>query len=271
MEYEDSKIVYIGVAVSSGISFISCFFIIFLYISKPELRTFSFKMVCSLLFCDILHSIAYFIPTYDLNKNDPVCMAQAFLITISSMLCVLWSFVIGLHLYLSISGRASESFMKWYIICTWVLSLGLGFSPLIQDDYAKSFGWCWVRSNSFISEFVLFYIPLWIVIAGNCYFYIYIILKTKKLIENIQGNFESLNKLKLYPLVCLICYVPITINRILEYYYTLDFQLVMVGGIVCCSQGLLNSIIYGLNRSTKNILRAESEYSSNFKITLCQM
>jgi Slime mold cyclic AMP receptor len=255
MDFEESRRIYIGIAISSGISIMCCSFVIFLYLSKPELRSFSFKMICFLLSNDILDCIGMLIPTYGSSTNATECKTQAILGTITMMLCSFWPFIIGLHLFLSMSGRKTEGFMKWYLISVWTLSLGLGLLPLIEGQYGNNFGWCWVKQKSFIYEFILSYIPVWIAIIGNFYFYINIIVKTNKTIQNIQDNEElkeSINKLKLYPLVSLFCYTPVTLNRIFEFFYDPNFYFVIIAVIISCCHGLLNSIVYGSNRITKN-------------------
>jgi Slime mold cyclic AMP receptor len=261
MNLEEFRSIYIGTSICSGISFITSCIIIYLYLANPSLRTFSFKMICNLVSYDILHCIAFSIPTYGLSPNDFLCKSQSILINISSMLCTVWAFIIGLHLYLSTLGRKTEGFMKRYLISTWTISLSFGLAPSIGGSYGNNFGWCWVESKSLIYEYILFYIPLWLVITANCYFYIQIISKTKKSIQNIEDSKDirdSLSKLKYYPLVSLCCYIPITINRILENFYDPNFYFTILGIMSVCSQGLLNSIVYGLNRRTKRALIGKS-------------
>jgi G protein-coupled glucose receptor regulating Gpa2 len=262
MDFNDSRNIYIATTASSAVSFIVCSIIIYLYLSRPKLRNFSFKMICNLVFYDILHCVAFFIPSYETDKEDSLCKCQSLLINISSMLCNVWAFIIGLHLYLRTSGRDTEGFMKWYVISNWVVSLGLGMAPLIGGNYGNNFGWCWVKPESFIYEFILSFIPIWGAIIANCFFYVHILKKAKKAIGNIEENKNLLkffNKLKYYPLVSLACYCPATINRVLVYFYDPNFYFVMFGGVASCCQGLLNCIVYGLNTRIKEFLIAEPD------------
>lgn len=264
MDSGDSRSMYIAVSIPSGISIIFCSLLISLYISKPDIRSLWFKMICHLLASDIMYCTGMILPTYNSSENDLICQAQAVILNTAGLLCTLWPCMIGLHLYLNISNRKTDGFMKWYIGLTWTLSLALGLSPLTQRSFGKSFGWCWVKPDSIIFEFVLSYIPIWIAIIVNFCVYTKIIIKSRKIIESVQESSDLrdlISKLKFYPLLSLSCRLPITISRVIEYFYEPNFYFVMVSAIIFCSQGMLDSILYGLNFITGRDMIDENQIS----------
>jgi 7 transmembrane receptor (Secretin family) len=278
MKFAEKRDIYIATAISSGISLISSSIVIYIYISQSKFRSFSFKIICHLLFYDILHSIVFMIPTYNLKGKDFLCGLQSFFISVVTQLCVIWTFIIGLCLYLSLSKWQNrlEGYLKWFLVFNWVVSLTLGLIPYIEGEYGDDIGWCWIQTDSFYYRFIGFYIPLWLVIFSNCCFYIAVIIKIKKTIKNIEQNqklTKLINKLKIYPIANVISFLPITIYRIYEYIYGQDYYFIIISGVFLCSQGFINSITYGLNKKIKDLIRKKlarneiklSEFSEEYK------
>jgi len=87
----------------------------------------------------------------------------------------------------------------------------------------------------------------------NCFFLIKVIATVKKLI-NQESDKEMVDrvtyKLKWYPIIQIICFVPATINRVNDYLTGNEsFILTLIQTIFDYSSGFLFAIAYGLNHT----------------------
>jgi len=93
----------------------------------------------------------------------------------------------------------------------------------------------------------------------NCFFLIKVIATVKKLI-NQESDKEMVDrvtyKLKWYPIIQIICFVPATINRVYDYLTGNEsFILTLIQAIFDYSSGFLFAIVYGLNHTIIDYLR----------------
>jgi hypothetical protein len=137
--------------------------------------------------------------------------------------------------------------------------------PSLTDTYGLAAGWCWIGQNPeydtrFYERYFLFFIPLWTSIALNTLLFIFVYRAVRKTTIN-QKVLISLNKkLKYYPIILVISFLPYTIKSIFEllnniYFHRHKLELTIVAGIFRSIIGLLNAIVYGFTQRVRKALR----------------
>ncbi|CAG9320960.1 GCR1_1 [Blepharisma stoltei] len=261
----EQEVIYNVILVSSILSLIGSLFVCFVYLAFKSLRVFAFRLVFYLASVDVFISISFMIP-YD-KGNSVRCRIQGAAITYFTLSEVLWTSVIAHTLYSSAIKNASfENYHLKYCLFSFGIPLIATIIPWIGDFYGPSNGWCWIvhdKGNEGYHTYLiclklaLFYIPLWLVIIYNFAVYMKII---RKLQEN-EGSFHEhtnirrvlIMKLRLYPLVLMVCQGPVSVFRLFSFSdegYA-PFELVLLSGIGICINGFLNAVIYGLTRQVR--------------------
>jgi hypothetical protein len=131
---------------------------------------------------------------------------------------------------------------------------------LFTQTYGPSGVFCWIATQANTpgtkSLTIIYYIFTWSIILLNSFFVIKLILQLR---DELKCEKELVDKytrkLRLYPLVQIVSYIPCTINRI----YNLssggdNFYLMMSQIILDSLTGLMFSFVYGFNASVKKNL-----------------
>ena len=170
------------------------------------------------------------------DKLHPLCVFTAFadqttswstLIAISCITCCILLNVVLL--------RPVEALEKFYVALIVVLPLSFNWVPFIKGSYGEAGAWCWIKGQDddcqqklfgVYLRFILWYIPLYIVLFVILVAYLYILYRVKRLRGHWDGKYDPSNKttrekmmkefrpLIWYPLIYLILGVFPTINRI---------------------------------------------------------
>lgn len=119
---------------------------------------------------------------------------------------------------------------------------------------------CWiateVHSDSIKLMTILYYSITWLIIVLNCFFVVKVLTLLRKELQNEKELMDKYSsKLRLYPMVQIISFIPATVNRI----YGMatgesSFGLLLVQCIFDSLTGLMFSIVYGYNASVRNAL-----------------
>ena len=258
---EDDQL-YLVVAIFSSLSLLGCIFIIIIYAKFEALHCFSFKLVVIL---SIFHCFEYtfqLIPTHVITTPYSLCMFQATMIQFSSLSSALWIGCMSFLLYLQVIKKVKnlQLYLQFCLLFTITLCVSTAIIPLITGSYGYVGGNCWISGESqtgSLFRYLLFFGITWLIIFFNSVVYYKIIQKVKaemsiknKLMD--EGK-ELINRLRLYPIAMMITYAPLTIVRILEsisedlcptWFY-------MTAYAFYTSNGLMNSVIYGLNDSVR--------------------
>ena len=133
--------------------------------------------------------------------------------------------------------------------------------------YGSSGVYCWIKSsNGYGSEetdlattsallvLLNLYIPLWI----SAIFIIIIVVKVIKYVKSsmLQSDLDFVSRLKLYPIVLIVCWTPATINRILSFCTGQDYAwMVCLHIIFSRIEGLLHMIVYGMTGLVQVIIK----------------
>jgi hypothetical protein len=125
--------------------------------------------------------------------------------------------------------------------------------------YGDSGHWCWItlQNDPVYGQFLrffCFYVPLWVIIVFNIYSYGKVIHFLKTFVS--EGPEKSfIFRLRTYPLILIVCWIFPTINTIYTVFNcetkTMNYLHFATAGL----QGFFNSIAYGRNYTTKDILK----------------
>lgn len=258
---QDNEILYISVVIFSSISLLGSTFILLIYHKFESLQIFAFKLVYALAFFDTCRALFTMIPTHlYLPDSTFLCQIQGFLLQFSTLSGVLWTGSIALVLYLQVIWQKSRiKLLKKPLFFILTFSTVCSIIPLFTSDYEYVGGWCWISTSNdraVVYRYGLFYIWLWIVIVFDTYAYFRVInrIKSEFTILNVFLNEGKIlvNRLRWYPIILLICYLPLTVTRIVQ---TIKgdspFWLLLFSNAFINTIGFANAICYGFNESVK--------------------
>ena len=271
----DRLIVYFSMLPFDFISILGSLFIVLLYLLVVSLQKFPFKIIFVLSIFDLFHAIAFAIPTYNSDDKDILCQMQSIMLSFSTTAGILWTSYIAGSLYLIIVKNSSfpQKHFKFFLFTVLIISILMTLVPSITDTYGLAAGWCWISQNpqydtKFYERYFLFFIPLWTSIALNTILFIFVSRAVRKTTMN-QKVLISLNKkLKYYPIILVISFLPYTIKSIFEFLDNIYFErhlleLTIVAGIFRSIMGLLNAIVYGLTQRVRKALKLIFNQNSN--------
>ncbi|OMJ88257.1 hypothetical protein SteCoe_9842 [Stentor coeruleus] len=254
---------YISILVSSFLSLLGCTFILFLYYKYKSLQGQAYKLISILAIIDIFHCIAFMIPTYNEDIQSTRCICQAISITAITLASILWTFVISVFLYIGVVKKKSyeDKIFKVLFICI-VLCLIVAFIPPLVSgfhNFTNKSGWCWIKDECL--KFFVLYLPLWLVIITNTGIYM-VVIKHLKLASDMHPELKHLGismirKLRMYPIILIISFLPVTMYRIFEFFKADDDKnetFIIVAGMFTCLNGFFNAIVYGCTKNVRNVL-----------------
>lgn len=132
--------------------------------------------------------------------------------------------------------------------------------PLFTTSYINTGAWCWIDQTDVgtVWRFLLFYVPLWTCIAFNAYTYYIVIRSMNELFKTqnteVPKKYRSLiQRLKLYPLILVGCWLFATINRFQNAVApdSPQYWLFVMQVLGSHTQGFFNSIAYGMNPNVR--------------------
>eukprot|EP00743_Colponemidia_sp_Colp-15_P003637 GILK01003926.1.p1 GENE.GILK01003926.1~~GILK01003926.1.p1 ORF type:complete len:317 (-),score=26.39 GILK01003926.1:333-1283(-) len=252
---------------ASALSLVGSSFIIFCYWYFKNLRRFAFKLVFILACSDAAYEIANLLG--DPADGSGLCYVQAVLVSYFGLTSVLWSGVIAYTVYetvISQNGHVSVR-IKAFHIFVWTTAFILTALPFTTNSYGSAGSWCWISNDqgniSVTWRLVQFYIPLWITFAFNTTVYIRIVQvmrslfgRQQSMLESRQKEMKVLRRLRLYPLVLVVCWISGTVNRIQNFIapdhpiFVLYLLHILFGSL----QGFFNSLVYGFTASVKTAI-----------------
>lgn len=268
--------IYYFIAASNGLSIFGCLFICVMYYKYIDLRTFLFKLVLILSILDIFSSIGFLLPTYNLKSSESLCLAQALTVHFFTSASVFWTGFIAISLYFIIvkSRLYIEIYTKYAVIGVLLLCFISSAVPFLTKSYGKNLSWCWIKQNSdidskFFERYFLFFIPLWLLVIINALLYIKI-SKRLKISNDSDGSHRLLNKkLKFYPLVLIVCFLPLTVESCLryenlEFIEKNEFVISIVVGFIRGFYGFANAFVYGFTKKVRKTLdRSLRDFNSS--------
>lgn len=268
LDLEQRLIVYYSNIVSAVLSLFGGGFIICVYLSNKSLHTYPFKLICILSLFDCLCSIGFLLPTHSSEDSDAICILQAVILNAFTLCSVIWSFVIAFSIYM-ITVRSKlyiEKYCTRYVFIVLLICVINTLIPYLSKSYGTVAGWCWIKQNTawdteFYERYLLFFIPLWLIIISNISIYLLVRKRLKTPTgsgTNLKSRLSLSKKLKYYPLTLIFCFLPYTLKGALELDKTLltnqtEFYLTLATGFFRGINGFLNAIVYGFTKKVKKI------------------
>jgi hypothetical protein len=253
---------YDGYASSSIFSFISavacCYALILNYKRNKVRRTTEANLILILTVLYLIVDVASLLPGVLQKPDSSLCKAQAAIITLSALGGILWTGYIALYMYIKCY-KENSNFHDGILIPLTIVLLFCTIStafPLAYNEvgFKNGSGWCWISSSNKIHVYcfiyILYYIPVWIVIVWNMYAYIRIILKVNEQFRTNEGKLLS-KSLIWYPFIAFVFYLPQSLSRFIESgkgeITEIEFEKFKI--FACCwirLLGLANSVAYGI-------------------------
>lgn len=266
--------------VTSVFSICGSLFIMSFFFVLKDLRTFAFKLVCMVAVSDVFFSIGNFMgdaggdSTTHLGASPAFCMTQALFIGYFQLTSLFWAISIAFTLHMAFlrenpdfaPSSIHEHDKKYHLVC-WGIPLILTILPLFTGSYGDTGGWCWIMSRNAMDNvwrFLQFYLWLFLGIGYNCFVFLSIFQKIKQM-QAMSGEADGLGRsrntmagrLRLYPLVLLICHLPGTISILYELGGTQSFILNVLTVIFGSLWGLANALVYGLTPEVAQQVKAK--------------
>jgi hypothetical protein len=262
---EEEEVIWTVELACGSISVVCCLFITVCYSLFVSLRGYEFRLILYLTLSDMIASIMYMIPP---SGNDHVCSFQGTMLSFATNLRL--SFSLLMTIYLHFTHKASEDKIKenenFCLLIVFIISSIFAGVPFITNSYGNADGLCWIRVNrdnyfsGTLMRFGLFYVPLWIVIIYTHWVYYLMIQKIKDLRRSsiLTKSFaeSTMRKLRLYPAILAIGWLPASINRIIEIFdpefknlYLSTISLGLIAGL-----GFFNALAYGFTPEVRDVL-----------------
>lgn len=188
-----------------------------------DFQTAVHRLLVFLTIADILTAFGYIIGTVNFLRldadqrttTDPMCVAQSFITTFSSLSSFGWTSIIAIHLYLLI--RAHRNFESDRLMKALYFTIGcifpatittavLAIEKLGRDTHGQQAGtglWCWIklnyRDNSIhSSDILLMFISgkLWEIITYVLSFSVYMLLKITTFLERQRNSNYSWGRIE---------------------------------------------------------------------------
>lgn len=259
---EEEIFIRLILVVCNSASLFGSLSIIVLFLIYKNLRSYAFKLVFYMSISDAIRAIGFILPLHPKSY----CIAQSILTTFGSTSGLLWTTIIAICLYCVVIKKITNisKYHKHMLLIGYILPLILTFLPETTNSYGEQFGWCWIKKDSYgiLWRICGFYTIMFLVLIINIYCYYKIIKEiSNDLVLLAKGPHELsdkhklFNRFKLYPMIIIICYLPLFIKRLYE---LIDnntiFWLTIVSGFSTSIIGLLNAIVYGFTDNVKETI-----------------
>eukprot|EP01084_Bolivina_argentea_P308792 534046_1 len=264
---EKQHIMYWGCFPAYILSIMGSSFIIINFISFSELRTFSFKLVFFIAISDLIRAIAMIIPAYyDDNLNKYLCWIQSIMGNTAGLSTTLWNASVAHSIRYVFTSRkiyttkqTNRLFYK-YLIINLTLTIILSIPPIFplnkNHAYALAGSWCWIKDEGKYDSAVRIISQYDVqIICGLYIIYVYWHFMRKLFNSTSSRSVSSLiQRLKWYPLVLLITYVPGIVNRFSQIFnstHNAKYELTFFQYASLSVCGFLDSLIYAWTKPVK--------------------
>ena len=174
-----------------------------------------------------------------------------------------WSAIISVNLWFVIVKRRLDvdTLHKYYHLVAWSVVGVCVIIPNFTKAYGPASVWCWISKQAtggnalrFISFFVPFYISFVLILV--LYFWTHRVASQSfqhMRDDERERSQRQIARLRAYPIIFVILYIPATINRIYNWASSDDiFFLYVLQVLTAPSVGFVNSIAYGMDTEIRN-------------------
>lgn len=199
------------------LSFLGCSYTILTVLFFKELHTFLFRLLLYLATSNLITSVSIMLPN---SQAGIICSIQGFLISLGSLSSLLWTACIMYAIYKLIVKEEkftikTEIVINGIIWPSTVAVAGIGI-PYYTTGHEK--GWCWYDGEISI-EISTFYGPYCVILVFNLVICVIIknfLAKSLDSHEVLKLKNAAIKKFMFYPLILILCYVPVFIHRFFQ-------------------------------------------------------
>ncbi|ELR19162.1 slime mold cyclic amp receptor protein [Acanthamoeba castellanii str. Neff] len=272
MEGEELTLLLVRV-IMSGISLVACLLMLATLCGFRKYQTVAGRLVMVLTsMVGASASVNLLTPLVHLNAG--LCIFQGVAMQFADSASGVWTVIIAVNVFLIVVAnyRETDKFEVWYHVVGWPIAVVFTVLPATTTSYGETAIWCWIRSDATLGNvwrFACFYVPLFVCLLAIAALYLLIFLRLSHTFAELPGSAKSakvvenerrmLRSLAAYPLIFLFVWLCPTINRIYGWASGDDevFGLLLVQSFTVGSQGLLNSLAYGLDSHTRRRRRKQ--------------
>jgi len=251
---------YAVVAIRMTISFLSIFgslFIISSIILLKKYHQISARLLLGLTVSAFLDSFSNLL-SIGIFKHEAqdaaACTAQGIIEQFAQLSSFGWITIIAINLYLVVvRGIETHDYEKYFHPAVWLFALVTTVIPFASPgSYGPAGLWCWIIWDYQAYRWVLFYVPLILMIITVVATYALIIIAIRRRVEDANDLAkEKVERLRTrlisYPAIFVCCWIFPIINRIYDAVMWDDsFFLYFMHGLSEPLFGLLNAVAYGL-------------------------
>lgn len=253
---QEKESMFIAAAIPSLLSSAASFILV-LGCMKLKSKSSTTWLVIYLAICNFIVGLANCIPAYEFSY---LCPIQGFLHSYFQNIACLTHALIAYCLYKSFSLTESNLYKRTtkIFLSIVILALPTGIYPLIASKFAYVGGWCAISSfNSTWDEtyyWVFYFMRFFCVWTSNfyvigCYYLIVRKYKnvTKTFVEFIDNKRVIANRMLLFPLALVFCYLPISIQRVYSEFQDVNVELTIVCIAIVSLAGVVNCLVYGIS------------------------
>ena len=180
-------------AASAFISLLASCFIVFLIVLFKKWAFFSQRLVLYLAISVILESVATIIHRVDYNNETSdfyvrFCQFSAFLEHNTSWMELMAVVSITLYIFVcAMFNKRTDRLELVYVFFTFAFPLLFNWIPFTVDSFGRAGAWCWIRNEDIytceqikagqILQFVLWYVPLYVILVVLICLYVAILVK----------------------------------------------------------------------------------------------
>ncbi|XP_039270760.1 cyclic AMP receptor-like protein A [Styela clava] len=249
------------------LSLIGCLFMIGTIWLFRKYQVKAQQLILCLSIAAFFDTIGYMIG--DMTKDGPLCDFEAWWMTYFDWTVLAWTSCITFNLYRMLTRQ--EHTPHWYFhFVSWIFPpLVLSLLPLIGDNYGPAGAWCWIKHDSVAWRFVIWYVPLFLILIFMIILWGRTLYLHKRSIPSWQGGQDTnaemmrslieddMKTLIWYPLVYLVLsFFPLILrihNAATDQGQDIYFLWIMTA-ITAPLQGACNAIVFGLDPETKSKL-----------------
>lgn len=246
--------------VCGSLSALGSIFIIFYCIWLKTLSVYSYKLIFFFSIGQLLISIEFLFPLNIQTINKDTCSIFGLIINSGQMISALWMTCIAFTIFSVFKGFLviNQKHQKYWSITSWIVIPLLNCVPIITGDYAPIGSSCTYdrNTNGTIERFLIFFLPVWILLSFSicCYAKIFYMMRSIEINPTLRKMIKSL---MYYPILMALNVVILTIERICLYsIHECDLIGVnIVSSILVSLNGFFNFILFLATPGTLKMIR----------------
>ena len=258
---DQADIIEVIESISALISVIACLFIIFVCLTSKFLRRgYPYKYIFILSIIDLIWTSNRLIPPTNFESKN-YCIFQACINQSFHLISILWTGLMSLEMYnVTIRNKRPENFgFKRPLLFIITFSSLFCIPPFLLKKFGKAQGWCWIAVEknkpleTCLYRILFFYFFAWTCIAWNTF----VAIKARKELKIKFGTEDhaTIRQLKKYPIVLLICYIPMSFYRMIDPWVEIPEWVSCFFVIIANLEGFFNVLVFGLNQDVRKHLK----------------